>query len=92
MQKENSFFFSFSNESAFDARHLLLLFMMVGFTTDDGAGTVDLFGEGEADHLVREGHLRQGQLFVGTCIDGRGETVGTTDDENQPAGCLLFLF
>ena len=34
------------------------LLMMVRFTFDDGTGTVDLFGEGEAYHLVGEGHLR----------------------------------
>ncbi len=33
------------------------LLMMVWFTFDDGTGTVDLFGEGEAYHLVGEGHL-----------------------------------
>ena len=44
--------------------------MVIGFALDDGAGAVDLFGEDQADHLVGEGHLGEGQLLVGPCIDG----------------------
>jgi hypothetical protein len=38
---------------------LIVLFMMIGFALDDGAGAIDLFGEDEAYHLVGEGHLRE---------------------------------
>ena len=30
---------------------------MIRLAFDDGTGTVDLFGEGEAYHLMRECHL-----------------------------------
>ena len=47
------------------------LFVMIGLAFYDGAGAVDLLGEGEAYHLVGEGHLRKAELFVGTTVDGR---------------------
>ena len=34
------------------------LLVVVGLSLDDGAGAIDLLGEGEAYHLVGEGHLR----------------------------------
>ena len=66
--------------------------MVVGLTFDDGAGAIDLLGEGEAYHLVGEGHLRETELFVGTAVNGGGESVGTSDDEDKAAGGLLLLF
>ena len=71
---------------------MLFLFVMIWLSLDDGAGTVELFGEDESYHLVGERETRQGYLFVGTLIDGRGETVGASDDEHQSAGILLLLF
>ena len=66
--------------------------MMIGLAFDDGAGAVDLFGEDQADHLVGEGHLGEGQLFVGSGIDGWGEAVGAADDEDEAAGGVTLLF
>ncbi len=66
--------------------------MVVGLTFDDGAGAIDLLGEGEAYHLVGEGHLRETELFVGTAVNGGGEAVGASDDEDEAAGSLLLLF
>ena len=68
------------------------LFMMIGLTLDDRAGPVYLFRKHESYHLVREGHLRQRQLFVGTGIDGRRETVGTSYDEDEPSCRVPFPF
>ena len=64
--------------------------MVIGFPLDDGAGTVELFGEDEAHHLVREGHGRERELFVGTLIDGGREPIGAADDEDQSAGGVLL--
>lgn len=66
--------------------------MVVGFAADDGTGSIDLLREHEADHLMGEGHLREGQLFVGTGIDHRRESVRTSDDEHQATGSGPFLF
>lgn len=66
------------------------LFMMIGLPLDDRAGTVYLFRKHESYHLVREGHLRQRQLFVGTGIDGRGEAVGTSHDEDKTSCRVPF--
>ena len=66
---------------------MLFLFVVIWLSLDDGAGTVELFGEDESYHLVGERETRQGYLFVGPLIDGRGEAVGTSDDEYQSAGC-----
>ena len=65
--------------------------MMIRLALQNGAGAVDLLGEYQAHHLVTEGHRREGYLLVGALVEGRGEAVGTTDDEYQPPGCLLFL-
>ena len=64
---------------------------MIGFTPDDGAGTIDLLGEEKPYHLVAEGHARERNLLVGTLIDSRRKAIGTTDDEDQPLGRLLLL-
>ena len=55
---------------------------MIGFSLDDGAGTVDLLNEHKTDHLVGKGHRGEGDLLVGSLIDGRAETVRATDDED----------
>ena len=65
--------------------------MVVRLAFDDGAGAVDLLGEDEAYHLVREGHLGEGELFVGTGVDGRGEAVWASDDEDESAGGVALL-
>ncbi len=35
------------------------LFMMIRFAVDDGHGPIDLFGENQTDHLMRECHARK---------------------------------
>ena len=65
--------------------------MVVGFALDDGAGTIELLGEDQANHLVGKGEAGEGELLVGTLIDGRREAVGTANDKDQTTGCLLLL-
>ena len=60
------------------------LFVVVRRAVQDGHGTVELLDEDEPYHLVREGHARHGQLFVGGGIDFGGEAVGAANDEDQP--------
>jgi len=72
--------------NAFIARTSSQLLVVVRLAFDDGASAVDLLGEDEAYHLVREGHLGEGKLFVGTGVDGRGEAVWASDDEDESAG------
>ena len=66
--------------------------MMILLPLEDGAGAVELLDEDQADHLVAEGHEREGDLLVGTAVDGRGEAVGTSDDEYQSAGSGTLVF
>ena len=42
--------------------------MMVWLALDDGAGTIDLFGEDEAYHLMGEGHARKGYFLVASVV------------------------
>ena len=64
--------------------------MVIRFTLDDSTCTIEGLGEDEAHHLVGESHLGEGNLLVGTAIDGIGEAVGTTDDEDESASSRLF--
>ena len=77
--------------NAFIARTSSQLLVVVRLAFDDGAGAVDLLGEDEAYHLVREGHLGEGKLFVGTGVDGRGEAVWASDDKDESAGGVALL-
>lgn len=70
----NSVSFSLHNFSICCVSIYLLffdLFVVVGFALDDGTGAVELFGEDETHHLVRERQSRKGELFIGTGIDFR---------------------
>ncbi len=60
--------------------------MVVGFAAYDGHGAVELLHEDKAHHLVGERHFRQRQFLLGCGIDIIGETVRTSDDENQTVG------
>mgnify|MGYP003539271652 CR=1 FL=1 len=42
--------------------------MVVAFAANDGAGAVELLGEDQAYHLVRERHARERNLLVGTAV------------------------
>ena len=64
---------------------------MIRFTTYDGAGAIDLFGEDESHHLVRKRHVRERQLLIGTGIDRLRETIRATYDEDQSTRCVLLL-
>ena len=66
--------------------------MVVRLVSKDGHRAVDLLDGHYSYHLVGERHLREGQLAVGTSIDGRTETVGTANDKCQIfAGRHLLL-
>ena len=60
--------------------------MVVGFAADDGLGAVELLDEEEADELMGEGEGGEGELLGGGGADGRGEAVGSADDEDEAAG------
>ena len=63
--------------------------MMIRFTVDDGHGPIDLFGENQTDHLMRECHARKRDFLVCLFVDARRETVGSAHDEHHPfqSGC-----
>ena len=66
---------------------------MIFLVVEDGVGAVELFEEKEANHLVVEGHLREGEPLWGSSVDCGGETVSTADDEVEGthAGVELLL-
>ena len=64
--------------------------MVVALSANDSAGTVELFGEYQSYHLVREGHTRERDLLVGTAVHVGRESVRSAYDEHQSA-CLLLL-
>ena len=81
------------NPSLFTLRSSLFvlhLLVVIRFTLDDSTCTIEGLGEDEAHHLVGESHLGEGNLLVGTAIDGIGEAVGTTDDEDESASRRLL--
>lgn len=57
--------------------------MMIRLPLQNRARPVELLGEDQAHHDVREGELRKGQLGVLAGIDGVGETVRAADDERE---------
>ena len=57
--------------------------MMVRLALQNRARPVQLLGEDQAHHDVREGELRKGQLRVLAGIDGLGETVRAADDKRE---------
>ena len=57
--------------------------MMVRFPLQNRTRPVELLGEDQTHHDVRESELREGQLRVLAGIDGLGETVRAADDERQ---------
>ena len=60
--------------------------MVVGFVLKDSKRSVELLGEDGAHYLVREGHLGERELAVGTLVYSIGESVGTTDDKDETLG------
>ncbi len=59
--------------------------MVVGFTSEDGHGAVELLSEDQAYHLMGEGHLGEGYFLAGAVVDLGGETVRPTNDEDESA-------
>ena len=48
--------------------HLFSSFVVVRLAVEDGHGAVELLGEDEAYHLVRECHLRERDFLIGSGI------------------------
>ena len=67
------------------------LFVMVALALDDSAGAIQLLGEYQSHHLMRECHSRERNLLVGALVHGVGETIRSADDENKSAGSLLLF-
>ena len=56
---------------------------MVGLMPQDGESPVKLFNEDQTHQFMRESHLAQGNLLVGTVIYLGRESVGATNDKND---------
>ena len=67
------------------------LFVVIGFAAQNGHGSVELFGEKQAHHLVREGETRERNLAVGAGIDRGSEPVGAANDKDQTARAAAVL-
>ena len=59
-------------------RKAMTLFVVIGFVAEDSHGAVYLLHKEKAHHLMRKGHLAQGDFSVGACIDRLRETVRST--------------
>lgn len=59
--------------------------MMIRLTAQDRHCAVELLDEQQADHLMAECHLAEGDLRVSMLIDRLAESVRSADDEGQPA-------
>ena len=69
-----------------------LLLVMVWLAFQDCHGTIELFYAEESHHLMGERHLGETDFLAGGGIDGRGESVGAADDEDETTGaCGLTL-
>ena len=55
----------------------MTLFVVIGLVAEDSHGAVYLLHKEKAYHLVRKGHLAQGDFSVGACINRLRKTVGT---------------
>lgn len=57
--------------------------MVVGLILEYCKGAVELLDKYGTNKLVRECHLRERQLTIGTCIYRIGEAIGPTYDKHQ---------
>lgn len=57
---------------------------MIGFSVEDGHGSVDLLCEEHAYHLVGECHSAEADLFVSTLVNAFRKAVRAADDEDEP--------
>lgn len=66
--------------------------MVVRFVAEDGHSAIELLDGHEANHLVGESHLTEGDLAVSTLIDRFAEAIRASHDECKVfAGSHLFL-
>ena len=67
--------------------------MVVRLTFYNSTCAIERLGKDKAHHLMREGHLGEGDLLVGAVVDWLREAVGTADDKDKPSGSgLLALY
>ena len=64
--------------------------MVVALAANYSAGAVELLGEYQSYHLVRERHARERNLLVGTAVHVGRESVRSADNEHQSASRLLL--
>lgn len=67
------------------------LFVVVALALDDSTGAIQLLGEYQSHHLMRECHSRERNLLVGALVHGVGEAIRSADDENKSTGSLLLF-
>ena len=65
--------------------------MMIGFAFQNGEGTIELFDEDQAHHLVAESHGRERDFGIGAVVHLLCEAVWPADDEDQPFGTRCHL-
>ena len=72
---------------------LLPLLVVVRLSFYDSTCAIERLGKDKAHHLMREGHLGEGDLLVGAVVDWLRKAVGTADDKDKPS-CrgLLALY
>ena len=68
------------------------LLMMIRFTFYYSAGTIDLLGQYQSYHLMRESHLRERNQSVGPIVYIFGKTIRTSNHHNEFFGALLHVF
>ena len=56
--------------------------MMIRFAVEDGHSTIDLLDEKKANHLMRESHLAQGNLFLSHFVYLGSKAIRTTHNED----------
>lgn len=66
--------------------------MVIRFSLNNRAGTIERLCKDESYHLMRECHLGERNLLVGSVIYGLRETVGTAYHEYESASRSLLAF
>ena len=56
--------------------------MMIRQVVEYRQGAVELLGEDDTHHLVREGHAREGYLTLCGGLHRIGKTIGASNDEH----------
>lgn len=59
--------------------------VMIGLVVEDGECPVELLGKDHTHHLVRERHLAQRQLVIGSAVHIGREAIRPTDDKHHAA-------